>query len=224
MLRAKTMADYVYESLHEDLVKLRHKPGEKLSESQLAKKYKVSRAPIRDAIRKLQKENMVLVKPQIGTIVSPISLDKAREICLVRQLLEPYAAEVAAEKISSKEQRLLKNQFRKLAENEDRGEEKKEVIFETDRVLHKTIWELCGNGEITSILESYQDEMNRIRLATAELANRIVPTQKEMKKIYTALMNKDSQAARKAMHDHISKIKKAVEVVIRLVITSTPGK
>ena len=223
MFRAKTMSSFVYEALRGEIVGLKQKPGERLSEDRLAKKYKVSRAPIRAAIQKLQKENLVLVKPQVGTIVSPISLEKGIEICEVRQLLEPFAAAIAAERIGYKEEGILTAQFKKLAQLEDTREDKKELIFETDRLLHRTIWKLCGNREIESILEGYQDEMNRIRLATAELANRMIPTQREMKKIYSAIMKRNGQAAREAMQDHILKIKKAVEAVIRSITDSAMG-
>lgn len=214
MIQVKTLADQVYEKIKEDIVSLRIKPGEKLSESQLAAQYMVSRAPVRDAIRKLQQDKLVLVKPQIGTIVAPVSLDKARDICQIRLLLEPYAAEVAAEKITVEDQKMLTNQFAKIAQVEDDPDLKKEYIHETDTILHKTIWRLCENREIYHIIDGYKDEIHRIRLATAKLANRLVPTEQEMKEIYWALLKKDRKASREAMYSHISNLKKAIEGVL----------
>ncbi|HEY8391814.1 MAG TPA: GntR family transcriptional regulator [Capillibacterium sp.] len=217
----KTTTDLIYEALRSDINTLKLKPGELISEARMAKKYNVSRAPVRDAIRRLQQDNLVLVKPQVGTIVAPVSLEKARDICQVRLLLEPYAAEIAAEKITDEDIQILDQQFVLLASYTEQGENpgkigelKEKCIYETDSVLHKIIWRLCGNKEIYRIIDGYQDEIHRIRQSTLKLANRAVPTEKEMRMIYQALREKDSQAARKAMYDHILNLKTAVEEVL----------
>ena len=70
MLEKKTISDYVYEQILEDIVQLRYAPGEKISETQLAAVLEVSRAPIKSALAKLEKEGFVKIKPQYGTFVS----------------------------------------------------------------------------------------------------------------------------------------------------------
>ena len=87
---AKTLTEEVYDRLREDIINLRLEPGEKVSEERLARRYSVSRAPIRDAIQKLLQEELVLVKPQVGTIIMPISLMRIRDVVEVRML--PVAA------------------------------------------------------------------------------------------------------------------------------------
>jgi GntR family transcriptional regulator, rspAB operon transcriptional repressor len=86
-LPTMTIGDQVYKALRLEIMEMRIKPGEKLSEVQLAQRFNVSRAPVRDAIRRLRQEKLVLVKPQVGTIVSLIFPDQATEICDVRLLL-----------------------------------------------------------------------------------------------------------------------------------------
>lgn len=210
MFEKRTMSDYILEELRKDILELRYQPGEKLSEVQLSKKYEVSRAPIRDSLNRLEKEGLVLIKPQIGTIVAPISLNKARDICQVRLLLEPYAANVAAQNIRDEEIKLLTQQFDTLANLEKGTPEKRKYTFEVDSFLHKMILDICGNREIESILEGYRGEIQRIRRATAELANRLTPSEKEMNEIYKALTVRDSKKAEKAMFDHISNLTNAI--------------
>ncbi len=210
----KTTIDYIYDSLRSDIIELRIKPGEKISEAQMAAKYNVSRAPVRAAIRMLRQDQLVLVKPQIGTIISPISLEKAKDICQVRLLLEPYAAALAAERITDEDLQSLTEQFEKLANVAGEPKLKEKRIFETDDVLHRTIWRLCGNMEIYHIIDRYHDEIHRIRLATLKLANRTVPTEEEMRTIYKALREKNSVASRDAMFTHILNLKTAVEEVL----------
>jgi len=209
----KTIIDSIYEALRSDINTLKLKPGEKISEARMAERYNVSRAPVRDAIRRLQQDKLVLVKPQIGTIVAPVSLEKARDICQIRLLLEPYAAEVAAERITDDDILILDKQFTLLA-SYNNEEIKEKCIYETDSILHRMIWRLCGNNEIYQIIDSYQDEIHRIRQSTLKLANRAVPTEEEMRGIYKALQHKDPLASREVMYDHILNLKTAVEEVL----------
>lgn len=210
----KTTTDLIYEAMRSDINSLKLKPGEKISEARMAKKYNVSRAPVRDAIRRLQQDKLVLVKPQIGTIVAPVSLEKARDICQIRLLLEPYAAEIAAERITDEDIQNLDKQFALLASYANKGEVKEKCIYATDSILHRMIWRLCGNKEIYQIIDGYQDEVHRIRQSTLKLANRAVPTEEEMRRIYQALRYKDPLAARKAMYEHILNLMNAVEEVL----------
>lgn len=210
----KTIIDNIYEALRSDINRLKLKPGEKISEAGMAKKYNVSRAPVRDAIRRLQQDKLVLVKPQIGTIVAPVSLEKGKDICQVRLLLEPYAAEVAAEMITNEDIRILDEQFDFLESITNKTGENQKYIFKTDNILHRMIWRLCGNTEIYQIIDGYKDEIHRIRLATLKLADRTVPTEEEMRAIYKALQQKDPLASRDAMYTHILNLKTTVEEVL----------
>ncbi|HSR13151.1 MAG TPA: GntR family transcriptional regulator, partial [Thermodesulfobacteriota bacterium] len=148
----ENLAGRIYESLRKDILELKMKPGQKLSEIQLARKFLVSRAPVRDAIRRLHQENFLLVKPQVGTIVMPISLLKAMDILEVRIRLEPFAAALAAPKITNEDIDLLNYYFLRLA-NKEALPDRKKKLYEADAIVHNTIWERCGNEEIKTILD-----------------------------------------------------------------------
>lgn len=210
-----TIGDQVYRTLRREIIEMQIRPGEKLSEVQLAERFNVSRAPVRDALRRLQQESLVLVKPQVGTIVSQIFPDQAAEICEVRLLLEPHAAFVATGLISEESLNLLKSDFDRMLTLPEGSEQRKALIFTTDNALHKTIWLACNNREIDAILDRYLDRMRRIQLATVELANRLNPSEQEMRRIFDALLARDAERARNAMHRHISNIKRAIDEVMR---------
>ena len=215
MLKTSTIGNQIYKQLRREILEMRFLPGEKISEAQLATKYNVSRAPIRDAIRSLEQERLVIVKPQVGTIISPVSLDKAVDICQIRLLLEPHAASISAETIPNEDLAKLEVSFNSIAKLNIKSEDKKRLVFETDLNLHKTIWKFSGNDEIYRILNGYLGQMGRIRLTTAELASRLSPSVKEMFNIFTALKNRNSKEAQSAMYTHIFNIKNAVEDVLR---------
>ncbi|WP_083771469.1 GntR family transcriptional regulator [Sediminispirochaeta smaragdinae] len=89
----------------------------------LAKRFEVSKNPIRKALIRLERENFVVIKPQYGTFVSEVSIEKGREICDVRSLLESYAARIAAEKITEKQIASLQKSFDHLDVLEKGSEE-----------------------------------------------------------------------------------------------------
>ena len=214
MIKPETISIQIYKTLRREILEMIVKPGEKLSEAQLAEKYQTSRAPVRYAIQRLEQEKLVQVKPQIGTIVAPIPPNAAKEICQVRLLLEPFAASIAAKEMSEEQRQNLKKAFEELQCIPEGSEEKRQKIFETDLLLHRNIWKSCGNSEIYNILKKYSELMNRIRLATAKLANRLLPSEQEMNEIYEALMSRDSEKAHEAMVKHISNIRDAIEEVL----------
>jgi DNA-binding GntR family transcriptional regulator len=215
MLKTSTIGNQIYKQLRREILEMRFLPGEKISEAQLATKYNVSRAPIRDAIRSLEQERLVIVKPQVGTIISPVSLDKAVDICQIRLLLEPHAACISAETIPNEDLAKLEVSFNSIAKLNIKSEDKKRLVFETDLNLHKIIWKFSGNDEIYRILNGYLGQMGRIRLTTAELASRLSPSVNEMFKIFTALKNRNPKEAQSAMYTHIFNIKNAVEDVLK---------
>jgi len=210
-----TIGDQIYKALRREIIEMQIKPGEKLSEVQVAERFNVSRAPVRDAIRRLQQENLVLVKPQVGTIVSQIFPAEATEICEVRLLLEPHATFIATGRISDEDLTRLKEAFDRMLTLPEGSDERRALVFTTDNELHKTIWLACDNREIDRILDRYLDRMRRIQLATVELANRLAPSEQEMRRIFEGLLARDAARARDAMHSHISNIKKAIDEVMK---------
>jgi DNA-binding GntR family transcriptional regulator len=129
--------------------------------------------------------------------------------------LEPYATFVATSRISETDLGLLKVAFDWMLTMPERSEERRALVFKTDNDLHKTIWLSCGNREIDDILGRYQDRMRRIQLATVEMANRLTPSEHEMRQIFEGLMARDAERARDAMYVHIFNIKKAIDEVMK---------
>ena len=201
--------------MRDDIIHHRIKPGEKLSEAKLAAEYKVSRGPVRNVIQKLAQDELVEIKPQIGTIVMPISWQKAKDILQVRLLLEAFAAEEAAKKAQPEDLVELEAKLEELENMPGDSEKKKADLFATDNLLHQTIWKLCGNREIAHIITNYKDEVQRIRLSTLELANRFTPSEHEMRLIFETLRDQDPAAARQAMSVHIENITRAMDQTIQ---------
>lgn len=197
-----SLSEQVYRRIRKKIIQLEYEPGANLSETQLAKEFGVSRAPIHVALARLQSENLIEVRPQIGTKVKRISVEEAKSILEIRLLIEPYASRIAAEKIEDEDKQMLNDKFRILEES-DVNFLKKEQVANIDSLLHTTIWRLCGNPEIVSILSSYSDRIMRLQLTTALYAHRLAPSANEMISIKNALLMNDPSLAEKSMYKHI---------------------
>ena len=103
------LRDVVFNTLRQAILRGELKPGERLMEIQLANKLGVSRTPIREAIRKLELEGLVLMIPRKGAEVAEITEKSLRDVLEVRRALEELAVELACEKITPEQIQELKD-------------------------------------------------------------------------------------------------------------------
>ena len=95
------LRDVVFNTLRQAILRGELKPGERLMEIQLANKLGVSRTPIREAIRKLELEGLVLMIPRKGAEVAEITEKSLKDVLEVRRALEELAVEIACEKMTA---------------------------------------------------------------------------------------------------------------------------
>ena len=156
------LRDVVFNTLRQAILKGELEPGERLMEIQLAERLGVSRTPIREAIRKLELEGLVLMIPRKGAEVAKISEKSLREVLEVRRSLEELATELACQRMEKEDlEKLEKAQeaFRKAIHNGDFME-----IAETDEHYHDVIYQGTGNIRLVQILNNLQEQMYRYRL------------------------------------------------------------
>lgn len=98
--------------LCEEIIKGQLKPGEKLSETAIASRFKVSRGPVREALRRLSERNLVDFVPNVGARVASTSLADMLHLMEVRESLEVLAAALAAEKMTAAERSRLEKLYK----------------------------------------------------------------------------------------------------------------
>ena len=97
------LRDVVFKTLRQAILKGELEPGERLMEIQLAERLGVSRTPIREAIRKLELEGLVLMIPRKGAEVARISESNLRDVLEVRRSLEELAIDLACQRMTGEE-------------------------------------------------------------------------------------------------------------------------
>lgn len=149
----ETGKDYVYRVLKDNIMCLELKPGELLSESDLAKKLQVSRTPIREVLIKLKGEKLIEVKPQAGTYVSLIDWKIIKEAIFMRYNLEREALKEACDNFSEEAlmdmekcifaQKLIANKANNVLEFHNLDKEFHELLFKG--IEKNNIWEAICN-------------------------------------------------------------------------------
>jgi DNA-binding GntR family transcriptional regulator len=174
-----------------------------LSEKELCREFNVSRTPLREALAKLEGMKLVTVIPRFGTNVSPIDINEIRCAFEVKIKLEGLAVELAAKRIETADLNELERIIGQVAQLEGNGRYRHHRLIEIEARFHRIILQSAQN----SILEEFLDNLHHrcARLWSSSLSE-IVPNRdilSQMRKIYTALKNGDSDAARQNMEQHV---------------------
>lgn len=195
------LRDLVFNTLRQAILKGELKPGERLMEIQLAEKLGVSRTPIREAIRKLELEGLVLMIPRRGAEVAKISHKSLQDVLEVRGALEALATDLACQRITEEEVedlRKAQNNFKKAVES---GTEMQ--IAEADEAYHDIIYNASNNKRLVQMINNLREQMYRYRLEyIKDEAQRGILID-EHEKILEAIRIRDIIRAKALMKEHI---------------------
>jgi DNA-binding GntR family transcriptional regulator len=198
----------VFQTLRQAILKGELQPGERLMEIKLAETLGVSRTPIREAIRKLELEGLVVMIPRKGAAVANITEKDTKDVLEVRRTLEMFAVEVACHRIT-KEQLV---QLKEAANAFEAAKGSMDVIriAETDMNFHEIIYEATQNERLVQMLNNLRENMYRYRIEYLKDANYYDSLVREHEEILDAIETGDKEKARDCMRRHIDKQQLAV--------------
>ena len=210
------LRDVVFNTLRQAILKGELAPGERLMEIQLAEKLGVSRTPIREAIRKLELEGLVLMIPRKGAEVAKISEKSLRDVLEVRRSLEELAIELACQRMTDEEieqlgerQNDFKNainkgnamniaHFQTLIESDNLTE-----LAEVDVEFHDTIYQATNNKRLVQLLNNLREQMYRYRLEYIKDEDKRQILIVEHEHILAAIKARNIAEAKNAAREHI---------------------
>ncbi len=195
------LRDVVFNTLRNAILTGELEPGERLMEIKLADKLGVSRTPIREAIRKLELEGLVVNTPRKGAEVANISSEDLRDVLEVRRSLEILATNLACDKITEAE-------LTELYDNIESFRASMETEADTDIALmdvgfHDIIYKATGNARLIQILGNLREQMYRYRLEYIKDHDSWHRLLTEHTVIYEAIKKRDKEAAATAILSHI---------------------
>jgi DNA-binding GntR family transcriptional regulator len=141
--RGETLTEQAYRAIEEQIVTLRLRPGDVLSEQMLSATFKIGRTPIREALQRLAREGLVTILPRKGILVSDINPRNQLLVLEVRREIERMLSRASAER-STPEQRA---QFQEIARGMDRAAKTNDDIafMRLDRELNSLLVESAHN-------------------------------------------------------------------------------
>lgn len=195
------LRDVVFKTLREAILKGNLAPGERLMEIQLANQLGVSRTPIREAIRKLELEGLVVMIPRRGAEVARITEKDLRDVLEVRASLEELAIGLACERITDEEIGELRRALENFREVLREGDVTK--IAESDVDFHDIIFSATQNARLIQIVNNLREQMYRYRLEYLKDYTTHDRLYKEHQQITDAVSDRDKERARKLIVEHI---------------------
>ena len=203
------LREIVYEELKKRIMTGEIKPGTRLMEIGLADDMGVSRTPIREAIRKLEKEGLVTIEPRRGAYASDVSVADMVNLLVVREDLESLAARLAASRISDEEIAALEDVSKDYAEAIQNNDTERMIACDED--FHKKIVAATGNKTLIRFSGTTQELALRFRYLYYDDFARYQNMPSEHRAILDALKSGDAAAAGKAAEAHVESLKYFVE-------------
>ncbi|MBD5514563.1 MAG: GntR family transcriptional regulator [Lachnospiraceae bacterium] len=195
------LRDVVFNTLRKAILTGELKPGERLLEIHLANRLGVSRTPIREAIRKLELEGLVIMIPRRGAEVAQITEKSLKEVLEVRRALDALCAELACDRITTEEEERLKqacDEFERATETKDAT-----TIAAADVALHDIIVQATGNSRLIQLINNLSEQMYRYRFEYIKDENRHDNLIDEHRMIYESIIRRDKEKAAAAAKLHI---------------------
>lgn len=195
------LRDVVFNTLRQAILTGELKPGERLMEIHLANKLGVSRTPIREAIRKLELEGLVIMIPRRGAEVAQITEKSLRDVLEVRRALDALCVELACDRISEAELAQLKEACDRFEEATRTKSTK--IIAQADVALHDIIVAATGNSRLVQLVNNLAEQMYRYRFEYIKDVSGHEKLVEEHRIIYESIVKKDKKTAAEAVKMHI---------------------
>lgn len=195
------LRDVVFNTLRQAIITGEFAPGERLMEIVLAERLGVSRTPVREAIRKLELEGLVVMVPRKGAEVARITEESLKEVLEVRCALEELAVVLACQRIDEEGRANLKKAHEEFVE----AVNAKDVleIATCDEAFHECIFELTNNKRLLQIITNLKEQMYRYRMEYVKDSTLHEDLVGEHEKLLTAILTGNEKDAELIIKNHI---------------------
>ncbi len=208
------LRDVVFNTLRQDILTGKMKPGERLMEIHLADRLGVSRTPIREAIRKLELEGLVIMIPRRGAEVAQITWKSLKDVLDVRRALDVLAIELACERIGREDADRLLGACEEFDAATKTNDTRK--IAAADVAFHDIIVASTGNTRLIQLVNNLAEQMYRYRFEYLKNSSQYETLVMEHREMYKSIMNKDKDMAAAAVRRHIDNQEEAIIRQLRL--------
>ncbi len=208
---ARSQSEEAYLRIRERIVSLDMPPGSVVNESRLREELKIGRTPIREALQRLARENLVRSVPHRGTFVTDVNITDLARITEVRVVLEGHAARLAAGRLSTAD----RDAFARLLEllEEGPGLDQRQLM-RLDQQIHREIYRAARNPFLESTLERYFNLSLRLWYLVLDRQIGLREAVEEHAELLRAILAGDGPGAEDSMRRHVTGFERDIRKVL----------
>jgi DNA-binding GntR family transcriptional regulator len=198
---AQSQSEAAYLRIRERIVSLEMPPGSVVNEARLREDLQIGRTPIREALQRLARENLVRSIPHRGTFVTDVNITDLARITEVRIVLESHAAKLAAAKLAGSDRGSIENLIEVL--QGERGSDQRELM-RLDQAVHRQIYRATHNPFLEATLERYFNLSLRLWYLVLDREVHLREAVDEHVELLQAVLSGDGDRAEEVMRKHVT--------------------
>lgn len=198
-------ASWAYARLKKDIESGAMSPGSRVRENEIAERLGISRTPVREALRRLETEGLIVHAPHQGAVIAELDHQAVIELYDIRETLEGTAARYAARHASEAEIQDLAE----LVDSELESGGDVAALAQLNRAFHAALYRAGHNRYLLKVLMSLRDSMILLGGTTLGVPDRFVAAHEEHLAIITAISDRDPDRAEAAARTHIRNAQRA---------------
>ena len=207
----RSQSELAYERILERIVSLEMPPGSVVNEARLREELRIGRTPIREALQRLARENLVKPIPHRGTFVTDVNITDLARITEVRVVLEAHAARLAAEKLGSADRGSLQGLLDELSRS--RITEQRDLM-QLDQRIHRAIYRAARNPFLEATLERYFNLSLRLWYLVLDREVRLREAVEEHVELLRGILAGDAELAQTIMRHHVTNFEREIRKVL----------
>lgn len=211
--RRRGSGGMVYAWLRDEILGGRLRPGQALSENEVAQRLGVSRTPVREAIIRLEGEGLLSVRPQVGTTVEPIDVEAVADVQFLREAIECRTVALAAERATPADAKDLKGQLAEQARVAARGDHA--AFLPLDDQMHRKLVAMAGRPRVWHAIEDAKAQLDRVRFLSLEDPAWLATIHRQHEIIVERVLAADAAAAAAAMARHLRAVFASIAAIAR---------
>jgi DNA-binding GntR family transcriptional regulator len=209
-----TFQKQAYDFIKSQIMNLGFKPGEYITDSQIAGLLKISRTPVREAFYRLEKEGLLINEARRGWKIYTLSLDNINDIFDIKEVLEGMVARKAAACQDESLRSSLRDTFEKMALAAEANDV--DAWLDADFHLHDILFQMAGNEIANRIITNLNDQWHRVRLGFVALQGRMQRSVDEHQSIIKSILDNDGVEAERLMQAHLNQVR---EELVHLLVS-----
>ena len=212
MNTSDTYRQQVYDYVRKRIISMEYRPGDFITDSQVANELKISRTPAREAFQRLENEGLLIPEARRGWRIYSLTIKDIEDIFDLKCEIEGLVARKAALDKSEEHHEMLRNyllQMRQASLNDDVA-----GWMEMDSLIHHLLYLMAENERAERIIKQLNDQWHRMRRGFINLRGRLDFATDEHEKIIGAIINGDAEGAEIAMHNHLNSVRQGLMRVL----------